>query len=97
MSAAPIGVYTIGSVCAAVAGVADDLFHLHPLRARKLSVFVANELVQGETFKVGDKTDAIEISPNKVLGYDYEAANNGVIPPLGRTGLAKDKIDKFAF
>ena len=68
----------------------------------KLAVFIANELVQGKTFKVGDKIEvpgvgAVEVSPNKVQGYDYEAPNNGIILLPERTVFTKDNIDKFDF
>jgi len=68
----------------------------------KLSVFVANELVQGKTFKVGDKIEVpgigtVEISPNSVQGYSYEADNNGIILLPERTVFKADNIDKFDF
>ena len=68
----------------------------------KLSVYMANELVQGKSFKVGDKIDVpgigtVEISPNKIQGYDYEADNNGIILLPERTVFDKDNIDNFDF
>ena len=68
----------------------------------KLSVFIANELVQGKTLKVGDKIEVpgigtVEISPNKIQGYDYEADNNGIILLPERTVFTKDNIDNFDF
>jgi AI-2 transport system substrate-binding protein len=68
----------------------------------KLSVFVANELVQGKTFKVGDKIEVpgvgtVEVSANSVQGYDYEADNNGIILLPERTVFTADNIDNFDF
>lgn len=68
----------------------------------KLAVYIANQLVQGKTFKVGDKLDvpgvgSVEISPNKIQGYDYEADNNGIILLPERTVFDKDNIGKFDF
>jgi AI-2 transport system substrate-binding protein len=68
----------------------------------KLSVFVANELVQGKTFKVGDKIEVpgigtVEVSPNKIQGYDYEADNNGIILLPERTVFTAENIDNFDF
>jgi AI-2 transport system substrate-binding protein len=68
----------------------------------KLSIFIANELVQGKTFKVGDKIEVpgigtVEISPNSIQGYDYEADNNGIILLPERTVFNIDNIDNFDF
>ncbi len=68
----------------------------------KLSVYIADQLVKGKTFKVGDKLDvpgigSVEISPNKIQGYDFEAPNNGIILLPERTVFNKDNIDKFDF
>ena len=66
------------------------------------SVFIANELVQGKTFKVGDKIEVpgigtVEISPNSVQGYTHEADNNGIILLPERTVFTADNIDNFDF
>lgn len=68
----------------------------------KLSVFIANELVQGKTFKVGDKIEVpgigtVEVSANSVQGYDYEADNNGIILLPERTVFTAENIDNFDF
>lgn len=68
----------------------------------KLAVFIANELANGKTFKVGDQIDVpgigtVEVSPNSIQGYDYEADNNGIILLPERTIFTKDNIDDFDF
>jgi len=68
----------------------------------KLSIFMANEMVKGKTFKVGDKIEVpgvgtVEVSPNSVQGYNYEADNNGIILLPERTVFNKDNIDNFDF
>lgn len=50
----------------------------------KISVAAANALLKGEKLNVGDKLNVqgigtIEVSPNKVQGYEYEADGNGII------------------
>lgn len=68
----------------------------------KLSVFVANELVNGAVWEKGDKIEVpgvgtVEVSPNSVQGYDYEAENNGVILLPERTVFTAENIDDFDF
>jgi AI-2 transport system substrate-binding protein len=68
----------------------------------KLSVFIANELVKGTVYKVGDKIEVpgigtVEISPNSVQGYSYEAENNGIILLPERTVFTAENIDNFDF
>ncbi len=68
----------------------------------KLAVFIANELANGKTFSIGDKIEVpdvgtVEVSPNSVQGYDYEAPNNGIILLPERTIFTIDNIDDFDF
>ncbi len=64
----------------------------------KLAIFIANELVKGHVFKIGDKIDVpdvgtVEVSPNSVQGYDYEADNNGIILLPERVVFTAENID----
>jgi AI-2 transport system substrate-binding protein len=68
----------------------------------KLSVYIANELVNGRKFIMGEKINvpevgSVEVSPNKVQGYDFEAPNNGIILLPERVVFDKDNIDNFDF
>ncbi len=68
----------------------------------KLAIYMANELVKGKVFKKGDKLDVpgvgkVEISPNSVQGYSYEADNNGIVLLPERTVFTKDNIDNYNF
>lgn len=68
----------------------------------KLSVYMAAQLASGAKFKVGDKFEVpgigmVEISPNSVQGYKYEAANNGIVLLPERTVFTIDNIDNFNF
>ncbi|WP_187994493.1 autoinducer 2 ABC transporter substrate-binding protein LsrB [Schaalia sp. JY-X159] len=68
-----------------------------------LSVFVANELLNGADLKVGDKIDyegtELEIQNNSVQGYD-ESTNNeksGIIVLPERVVFTKDNIANYDF
>ena len=68
----------------------------------KISIYIANELVKGHKFATGDKINIpgiglVEVSENKVQGYEYEAANNGIILLPDRVIFNKDNIDDFNF
>ena len=68
----------------------------------KLSVFIANELVKGAVWEKGYKIEVpgvgtVEVSPNAVQGYDYEAENNGIILLPERTVFTAENIDNFDF
>ncbi|MDV7143995.1 autoinducer 2 ABC transporter substrate-binding protein LsrB [Tropicimonas sp. TH_r6] len=68
----------------------------------KLSVFIANELVKGADWKVGDTLDVpgigtVEISPNAVQGYEFEADNNGIILLPERAVFTAENIDNYDF
>ena len=68
----------------------------------KLAIYIADQLVRGKTYKVGDKIEVpgigtVEVSPNSVQGYTYEAPNNGIILLPERTVFNKDNIDNYDF
>ena len=68
----------------------------------QLSIFVANELVNGRVFSIGEKLDVpgigtVEISSNKVQGYEYESTGNGIILLPDRVIFDINNIDDFDF
>ncbi|WP_019147456.1 autoinducer 2 ABC transporter substrate-binding protein LsrB [Timonella senegalensis] len=68
----------------------------------ELSVAVAKKLLDGEELNVGDKFDvdgfgSVEVSPNSVQGYDYEADGNGIILMPERVVFTADNIKDFDF
>lgn len=68
----------------------------------KLSIFIANELVNGRKFSVGDKIDVpgigtVEVSSNKVQGYEFESIGNGIILLPDRVIFDSNNIDDFDF
>lgn len=67
-----------------------------------LSVNIAKMLIEGEELNVGDKFEVegfgeLEVQPNSVQGYDYEADGNGIIVMPERTVFTADNIDDFDF
>jgi len=68
----------------------------------KLSIYIANELVKGRKFTTGEKIDVpgvgtVEVSSNKVQGYEYESPGNGIILLPDRVVFNKGNIDDFDF
>ncbi|WP_321340591.1 autoinducer 2 ABC transporter substrate-binding protein LsrB [uncultured Cohaesibacter sp.] len=67
-----------------------------------LTIYAANKLVQDGPMNVGDKLEVpgmgtVEVSPNSVQGYDYEAEGNGIIILPERQVFTKENIDNFDF
>jgi AI-2 transport system substrate-binding protein len=68
----------------------------------KIAIYITNLLASGKTLKVGDKIEipgvgTVEVSPNSVQGYTYEADNSGIILLPERTIFTIDNIDDFDF
>lgn len=67
-----------------------------------LTIYAANKLVKDGPMNVGDKLEVpgmgtVEVSPNSVQGYDYEAEGNGIIILPERQVFNKENIDNFDF
>ena len=68
----------------------------------QISIYIANELVNGKKFVVGEKMNIpgiglVEVSSNKVQGYEYDSPGNGIILLPERVVFTKNNIDEYDF
>lgn len=68
----------------------------------ELAVATAAQLLEGKPLNVGDSFEVegigtVEVSPNSVQGYDYEAEGNGIVLMPERVVFTKDNIDQYDF
>ena len=67
-----------------------------------LAVYIAYHLASGNELKVGDTLEVpgmgeVEVEPNTVQGYDYEAEDSGIIVLPERIVFTKENTDDFDF